>query len=50
VEDNGIGILLEHQDAIFKLFHRLNPDRDSGLGLGLAIVRRTLDRQGGKIW
>jgi signal transduction histidine kinase len=50
VEDNGIGIVSEHQDAIFGLFHRLNPDRDSGLGLGLAIVRRTLDRQGGKIW
>jgi PAS domain S-box-containing protein len=50
VEDNGIGILLEHQDAIFGLFHRLNPDRDSGLGLGLAIVRRILDRHGGRIW
>ena len=50
VEDNGIGIDSEHQDAIFGLFHRLNPDRGSGLGLGLTIVRRSLDRQGGKIW
>jgi PAS domain S-box-containing protein len=50
VEDNGIGIDAEHQDAIFGLFHRLNPDRGSGLGLGLTIVQRSLDRQGGKIW
>jgi signal transduction histidine kinase len=50
VEDNGIGIVVEHQDAIFGLFQRLNPERCSGIGLGLTIVRRTLDRQGGKIW
>jgi chemotaxis family two-component system sensor kinase Cph1 len=50
VEDNGIGIDAGHQDAIFGLFHRLNPDRGSGLGLGLTIARRSLDRQGGKIW
>jgi chemotaxis family two-component system sensor kinase Cph1 len=50
VEDNGIGINAEHQDAIFGLFHRLNPDRGTGLGLGLTIVRRSLDRQDGKIW
>ena len=50
VEDNGIGIDAEHQDAIFRLFYRLNPDRGGGQGLGLTIVRRVLDRQGGKIW
>jgi signal transduction histidine kinase len=50
VEDNGIGIDAEHQDAIFGLFYRLNPDRGGGQGLGLTIVRRSLDRQGGKIW
>jgi PAS domain S-box-containing protein len=50
VEDNGIGIDAEHQDVIFGLFYRLNPDRGAGQGLGLTIVRRSLDRQGGKIW
>jgi signal transduction histidine kinase len=49
VEDNGIGIDAEHQDVIFGLFYRLNPDRGGGQGLGLTIVRRSLDRQGGKI-
>ena len=50
VEDNGIGIDSDHRDAIFGLFHRLNPDRGTGLGLGLTLVRRSLDRQDGKIW
>jgi PAS domain S-box-containing protein len=50
VEDNGIGIDAEDYDTIFRLFCRLNPDRRGGQGLGLTIVRRVLDRQGGKIW
>jgi signal transduction histidine kinase len=50
VEDNGIGIDAEHHDVVFGLFYRLDPDRGGGQGLGLTIVRRSLDRQGGKIW
>jgi PAS domain S-box-containing protein len=51
VEDNGIGIALAHQPKIFELFHRLNPeDSVKGDGLGLTIVRRIIDRLGGKIW
>lgn len=51
VEDNGIGIAVEDQRKIYEIFQRLNPD-DSGKGegLGLAIVRRILDRHDGKIW
>ena len=49
VKDNGLGIAAEHQEVIFRLFHRLNTDRGDGQGLGLTIVRRVLDRQGGKI-
>ena len=44
VVDNGIGIPHEEQKEIFTEFHQLgNPERDrnKGLGLGLAIVRRT---------
>lgn len=48
VEDNGIGIAPEHKDKIFDVFHQLNPAA-GGEGLGLTIVRRILDRQGGKI-
>ncbi|MEI8345444.1 MAG: ATP-binding protein, partial [Candidatus Omnitrophota bacterium] len=51
VEDNGIGIADEHQDKIWELFHRLNPDsRMPGEGLGLTMVRRTVDRNNGWVW
>jgi signal transduction histidine kinase len=50
VEDNGVGIASEHQNKIFEVFHRLEPDKKSGEGLGLTIVRRILDRHNGKIW
>jgi len=50
IEDNGIGIAAEHQDSIYKIFHRLDPQRGTGEGLGLTIVRRVLDRHHGKIW
>ncbi len=50
VEDNGVGIAPEHQNKIFEVFHRLEPDKKRGEGLGLTIVRRILDRHNGKIW
>ncbi|MHC4656691.1 MAG: sensor histidine kinase [Planctomycetota bacterium] len=50
VEDNGVGIAPEHQNKIFEVFHRLEPDEKSGEGLGLTIVRRILDGHNGKIW
>jgi PAS domain S-box-containing protein len=50
VEDNGVGIAPEHQGKIFEIFHRLEPDKKDGEGLGLTIVRRILDRHNGKVW
>ncbi len=48
--DNGIGIAPEHHEKIFEIFHRLNPDGPvKGIGLGLAIVRRILDKLDGTI-
>jgi len=49
IKDNGIGISPDHQERIFDLFHRLNPSDTEGHGMGLAIVRRALDRMGGKV-
>jgi signal transduction histidine kinase len=49
VEDNGIGIAPEYHDRIFRIFERLNPSETfPGTGIGLAIVRRAMERMGGR--
>lgn len=49
VEDNGIGIPLESQDRIFGMFERLDQKAYEGTGVGLAIVRKAVERMSGKI-
>lgn len=49
IEDNGIGIAFEHQTKIFELFHRLEPGKTEGEGLGLTIVKQILSRLDGDI-
>lgn len=49
VEDNGIGIAENHLEHVFELFHRLNPDKTEGEGIGLTIVRQALSRMYGEI-
>ena len=49
VRDNGLGIPAAHLPKLFQAFQRLHPNQARGEGMGLAIVRRILERLGGAI-
>jgi len=51
VQDQGIGIAPQHHKKIFGLFQRLHShDSYPGTGIGLAIVRKAMERMGGRAW
>jgi len=51
ISDNGLGIAKTDQERIFELFNRMDNVQDiEGSGVGLAIVKRIIEKHKGRIW
>lgn len=51
VRDNGVGFDMKYHDRIFEMFQRLHrQEAFAGTGIGLALVKKAVERMGGRVW
>lgn len=51
IDDNGTGFDMKFARTIFEPFKRVHPEKEfGGTGVGLSIVKRVVERHGGKVW